>query len=213
MSFQHTADPMAAAGQGGALAACLLDFESFPGRYALALREPRLLFDRGTEVLMLAGGRAVEGMPQDPALAERLRTAARFFVRAGLLRSGVDHYTLLGLVPGCTAAQVRDHYRLLMRLTHPDFAGDGQDWPADAATRINRPTTCCRRPSGAVTTTAPCPGAGNGSHPARSPRRLRCRARRPGRSRPARAARWSAARASCRWWWRCSLFQQSAGGC
>ena len=122
----------------GALAGCLLDFEAFPGRYPLALREPRLLFDHGTEVLTLASGRALEGLPQDAALEARLRQAARFFVRTALLRPGVDHYTLLGLTPGFEPATLREHYRMLIRLTHPDFAADGRAWPADAATRINQ---------------------------------------------------------------------------
>jgi len=121
-----------------ALAACLLDFEAFPGRYPLALREPRLLFDHGTEVLTLACDRAAEGLPQDEALEAQLRQAARFFVRTAMLRPGADHYTLLGLTPVDEPGKLRDHYRMLMRLTHPDFSGGGRAWPADAATRINQ---------------------------------------------------------------------------
>ncbi len=125
-------------GPWSALAACLLDFEAYPGRYPLALREPRLLFDHGTEVLTLASGRALEGLPQDAALEAQMRRAARFFVRIALLRPGVDHYTLLGVAPGFDAAVLREHYRMLIRLTHPDFAADGGEWPAGAATRINQ---------------------------------------------------------------------------
>lgn len=40
----------AARNRWAALGACLLDFQAFPGRYPLAMREPRLLFDHGTEV-------------------------------------------------------------------------------------------------------------------------------------------------------------------
>jgi len=119
----------------------LLDFERSPGRYPVVLREPRPLFDHTFAVLQLAAGRAVDGLAdleQDPARASELRQAARFFVRTVLLRPGVDHYTLLGLAPGCEAAELREHYRLMIRLTHPDFAaGSGEAWPADAATRIN----------------------------------------------------------------------------
>jgi len=124
--------------QWAALGACLLDFEAFPGRYALALREPRLLFDHGTAVLMLASGRAAEGLPQDDALQAQLRQAARFFVRTAMLRPGVDHYTLMGLTPAFEPATLREHYRMLMRLTHPDFSDGGRAWPGDAATRINQ---------------------------------------------------------------------------
>ena len=121
-----------------ALAACLLDFEAFPGRYPLALRAPRLLFDHGTEVLTLASGRVLEGLPDDAVLQARLRQAARFFVRTAMLRQGVDHYTLMGLTPAFELATLRAHYRMLMRLTHPDFVDDERAWPPDAATRINQ---------------------------------------------------------------------------
>ena len=120
----------------------LLDFERSPGRYAVVLREPRPLFEHTLTLLQLAAGRSVDGLAdlaQDPAQTDELRRAARFFVRTVLLRPGVDHYTLLGLAPGCDAAELREHYRLMIRLTHPDFAaGRGEAWPADAATRINQ---------------------------------------------------------------------------
>ncbi|PKO29796.1 MAG: hypothetical protein CVU36_10770 [Betaproteobacteria bacterium HGW-Betaproteobacteria-9] len=120
----------------------LLDFERSPGRYAVVLREPRPLFEHALAVLQLAAGRSVDGLAdlaQDPAQTDELKRAARFFVRTVLLRPGVDHYTLLGLAPGCEADELREHYRLMIRLTHPDFAaGSGEAWPADAATRINQ---------------------------------------------------------------------------
>lgn len=140
--------PGTARAQWAALGACLLDFEAFPGRYPLALREPRLLFDHGTEVLILASGRPAEGLPQDEALQVQLRKAARFFVRTAMLRPGADHYTLLGLKPAFDSATLRDHYRMLMRLTHPDFSGGGRFWPADAATRINQANDVFSSPMG-----------------------------------------------------------------
>ncbi|MBW8467719.1 MAG: J domain-containing protein [Thiobacillus sp.] len=120
----------------------LLDFERSPGRYRVVLREPRPLFEHTLAVLQLAVGRSVDGLAdlaQEPAQTDELKRAARFFVRTVLLRPGVDHYTLLGLAPGCEADELREHYRLMIRLTHPDFAaGSGEAWPADAATRINQ---------------------------------------------------------------------------
>lgn len=121
----------------GALAALLLDFHAAPGRYATARREPRLLFEQATAVLSLAAGRTVEGLPGDLELEGRLREAARFFVRVAMLRPGVDHYTMLGLVKDFDRATLREHYRMLIRLTHPDFAA-GDAWPADAAMRVNQ---------------------------------------------------------------------------
>ena len=119
------------------LIGALLDFEALPGRYPLALREPRALFDRSREVLMLASGRVVEGLAFDPLDASAVQRAACFFVRMAMLRPGADHYTMLGLEPGFQKATLRDHYRMLIRLTHPDFAASGGAWPAGAATRIN----------------------------------------------------------------------------
>lgn len=119
-----------------ALASVLADFETTPGRYPLALREPRLLFDEVLTVLQLAAGRQVAGM--DGLDEAALRRAARFFVRTALLRPDNDPLALLGLTPGFAPEALREHYRLLIRMTHPDFAVSGEDrWPADAAQRIN----------------------------------------------------------------------------
>lgn len=115
----------------------LLDFERSPGRFPVALREPRPLFEHIGSVMLLAAGRPVAGLPAVPAIGPELRRAARFFVRTVMLRPGSDPLTLLGLTPGFEAAQLRDHYRLMIRLTHPDFDAAGERWPADAATRIN----------------------------------------------------------------------------
>lgn len=123
---------------GAAVAATLLDFFAFPGRYATVMREPRILFEGATQVLTLAAGRTPEGWPDELAIDENLRQAARFFVRAVMLRPTADHYTLMGVSPGFQAGTLRDHYRLLMRMTHPDFATESEAWPSDAATRINQ---------------------------------------------------------------------------
>lgn len=127
------------------LVAALLDFERAPGRYPVGLREPKVLFDNVLRVLQLAAGRRPAGMQamldgQDID-DQAMHKAARFFVRTALLRPGNDHVALMGLAPGYTAEQLREHYRLLIRMTHPDFAAsDGHaqwTWPADAAQRIN----------------------------------------------------------------------------
>lgn len=116
----------------------LLAFEQMPGRYPVARREPAQLFDHLGVVLQLATGRPVEGLAPESDEAEAgARRAARYFVRTVMLRPGADHYTLLGLTPGAAPETLRDHYRMMIRLTHPDFAASGEVWPADAATRIN----------------------------------------------------------------------------
>ena len=121
----------------GNLLGSLLDFEAMPGRYPLALREPRVLFDHAYTVLQLAAGRQVESLSLDETMLPRARRAARYFVRTAMLRQGADYYTMMGLQPGFEEAALRDNYRLLIRLSHPDFATPGRAWPANAATRIN----------------------------------------------------------------------------
>ena len=117
----------------------LLDFERAPGRYPVALREPRPLFEEIGSVMLLAAGRPVPGLPAPPRHSEpELRRAARYFVRTVMLRPGADFFTLLGLTPGFEPAQLREHYRLMIRLTHPDFSASGERWPADAAVRVNQ---------------------------------------------------------------------------
>ncbi|MES2979251.1 MAG: J domain-containing protein [Pseudomonadota bacterium] len=116
----------------------LFEFESQPGRYAVGRREPAILFLRSRDVLALAAARPVAGLTISHADVQRVQRAACYFVRSALFRPQADHYTLLGLAPGFTEDALRDHYRLLMRLVHPDFAGPSSQWPADAATRINR---------------------------------------------------------------------------
>ena len=116
----------------------LLDFERSPGRFPLAKREPALLFDCAHTVLLLAAGRPVDGLEDwETSGQEQARRAARFFVRTALLRPGTDAYTVLGLSRLADADSIRSHYRLMIRLTHPDFSGGDSEWPADAATRIN----------------------------------------------------------------------------
>jgi len=113
----------------------LLVFQASPGRYAVAQREPRLLFEHTQPVLTLAANRPVD-VPGNPPAA--VRQAARFFVRHAMLRDSSDHYTLMGLQPDADAATLREHYRLLIRLTHPDFDQNTDPWPEGTAARVNR---------------------------------------------------------------------------
>lgn len=113
----------------------LLDYEAAPGRYSLLLRQPEILFDHTRVVLMMSAGRGLEDY--NAADAKRAQRAATFFVRTAMFRSNADHYTLLGLRQGCSDKDISDHYRLLMRLIHPDFASAKDGWPRDAAVRTN----------------------------------------------------------------------------
>jgi hypothetical protein len=112
----------------------LLEYFSAPGKYQLSLREPSLLFASVREILQVAAGRGAGAADSEP-----LRQAAIFFIRAALLYPGADHYAVLGYATRADPADIKERYRLLMRLTHPDFAAAGSAaWPADAAVRVNR---------------------------------------------------------------------------
>jgi hypothetical protein len=119
------------------LHAALLDYYRAPGKYQLTLRQPALLFASVREILQLAAGREAEAAT--PGQAAELRDAAAFFVRAALLFPGADHYAVFALPARTEPVELKERYRLLMRLTHPDFAsGASAAWSADAAVRVNR---------------------------------------------------------------------------
>jgi hypothetical protein len=120
------------------LHAALLDYFSAPGKYQLTLRQPAILFASVREILQIASGRGSSAdLPK--ADGEKLAEAANFFLRAALLYPGADHYAVLGLPPRTPPVELKERYRLLMRLIHPDFTPtDSAAWPADAAVRVNR---------------------------------------------------------------------------
>ncbi len=120
-----------------ALWEALSAFHQSPGRHAVAHGEPKLLFNRLREVMLLAAGRAAASGTAAAPSAE-VERAARFFVRTVMLRPNGSHYEVLGVGPTDDAAVIREHYRLLIRMTHPDFADAQAPWPDDAAARVNR---------------------------------------------------------------------------
>ncbi|HSV36416.1 MAG TPA: J domain-containing protein [Ramlibacter sp.] len=87
------------------------------------------MFSSIREVLQIAIARDGAASP--------LADAARFFVRTALLFSSADHYALLGLRQDASDADLKNRYRLLMRLLHPDFSSGWPYWPPDAAVRVN----------------------------------------------------------------------------
>jgi DnaJ-domain-containing protein 1 len=119
-----------------AIESALLEFQQAPARHIVALRQPAVLFASMREVLQIAGERSADddGPPPAPPVVQ----AARFFIRSALLHPTATHYAALGLAPDAEALAIKERYRQLMRLLHPDFATSSTMWPADAATRINQ---------------------------------------------------------------------------
>lgn len=116
--------------------AALLEYFGAPGNYPIGSRQPDILFHAIDDVLLVAAGRAPASFGPVP---EGLRDAAAFFVGAALLYPDADHYALLGMPNGSAPERLKERYRLLMRLVHPDFAGSLRaNWPKDSAMRVNR---------------------------------------------------------------------------
>lgn len=118
-----------------AIEAALLDYQRTPDRHDVASRRPALLFDSMRDVLQLAGGKPLGHDGAAPAAC--VVEAARSFVRAALLYPGASHYAVLGVTGHTSLGEIKERYRALMRLVHPDFATKGASWPPDAASRIN----------------------------------------------------------------------------
>ena len=97
-------------------------------------------------LLKLAGGS--EPDPDCAALAhpDELRAAALFFIEQVLFRHDANHYRVLGLEPGASPEQVKEHHRLLMRVFHPDRENRADDWKDAFATHINLAYTSLRDP-------------------------------------------------------------------
>jgi DnaJ-domain-containing protein 1 len=136
------------AAQRSAIERALLEFHRTPGKYPLIRRQPSLLFASVKDVLQIASGRAPDA-DDIVAPAAHVQKAAGFFIRSALLYPDADHYALLGLDASTDAAAIKERYRQMMRLMHPDFADapSGADWPADAATRVNQAYDILSSPS------------------------------------------------------------------
>ncbi len=96
--------------------------------------------DVGRSLIQLAAGKLPKVMAEaaaaDALPSGAMRDAARRFVSEVMLGPNADHYTALGLPPDADAQLLRDNFRRLMALVHPDAQPEG--FPTDAASRVNR---------------------------------------------------------------------------
>jgi len=82
---------------------------------------------------------------QTGAQPGELRDAARFCIQQWCLVRGADPHRVLGVEPGAPPEQIKEHYRLLMRLFHPDRAAGRETWTDHYASRINEAWTALSR--------------------------------------------------------------------
>lgn len=101
----------------------------------------------GVAAILLAAGAGQDQPGPAGEPAEEVRKAAAFFIEQVLFAPNADYYRLLGLNPQeATDAKLREHYRLLMRLFHPDRRVSHDDWQAVYAGRVNQAYHVLRRP-------------------------------------------------------------------
>ncbi|MDG4597921.1 MAG: DnaJ domain-containing protein [Candidatus Contendobacter sp.] len=116
--------------------ACYRKPLEYQDRFSLAAPQPagmeRLLWlANGSPETLEAEVRRTGARPQE------LRNAARFCVQQWCLARGADPYRVLGVEPGVSLEQIKEHYRLLIRLFHPDRGAGRETWTDHYASRIN----------------------------------------------------------------------------
>ena len=127
---------MSAAGQGGGGGAAALALAVFaePTRFGELLRGGGSL-PADTIVVMRTAAEAIrDGQPHG---LDEHRRAALFFVEHVLLAYEADHYRTLGLNRGATDDQMREHYRVMMGIFHPDRQGWADSDREKLSARIN----------------------------------------------------------------------------
>ena len=124
--------------------ACYRTPLAYQDRLSLAAALPEGM-DR---LLWLANGspEALEaGVQQTGARPQELRDAARFCVQQLCFAREADPYRVLGVEPGAPPERIKEHYRLLMRLFHPDRAVGRETWTEHYASRVNEAWTALSR--------------------------------------------------------------------
>ena len=130
-----------ASGAGAAsVASRLLAFLREPARFRPHYLHGDEPLPTGHMVLKFALGRFAAGWRRDLPHhdQEQLGEAARAFVRQVCLWERATHYQVLCLDRHASRDEIKENYRLLMALLHPDRQdAAAAAWPADSAQRVN----------------------------------------------------------------------------
>lgn len=108
-----------------------------PSRLSALLEQPlpaatgQLIRIAGGAPEVLRSASLVSGEPE-PVVLE----AVRFYLQQVLFQEHADAYRVMGLNPGASQEQVREHHRWLQRWLHPDRGGG--DWESVFASRVNQ---------------------------------------------------------------------------
>lgn len=119
----------------------LLTVYRHPLRYRESLRTAMLPLGDMTLVLRIAGGdtQAVDGHCTAADIEpDNLREAALFFTEQFCFAPAADYYRTLGLPVDADEERIKEHYRLLMRLFHPDRPASRGAWTDGYARRVNQ---------------------------------------------------------------------------
>ena len=127
-------------GPGAAsVASELLAFLREPTRHRPDYIHGRVPLPDGHLILKFALDSFPHGWQRDMAAEDRaeLREAAVAFVRQVCLWERATHYQVLCAADDAGPETLKENYRLLMALIHPDRQGDSSAWPTGCAQRAN----------------------------------------------------------------------------
>ncbi len=91
-------------------------------------------------ILRLALGRPVKFADATwnvPSKVDALQQASKAYVRHMFFRPDPTPYQVLGLDPGAPPEAIKETFRLLMQLVHPDRQGEKRRWPDACAAQAN----------------------------------------------------------------------------
>lgn len=127
----------------------LLRYAREPSRYLTEARGADAAHVDTDVVMRLALGRdvGVSGATIEGARAGALRDAAIAYVREVFFRPDASPYQTLGLAPDAPQDAIKERFRLLMLLVHPDRQGTGAPWPDACAAQANRAYGILRDPA------------------------------------------------------------------